>query len=1507
MNSSIKNIFSFIKEVILLKNKNIYDVNDYEINLDINDFYNKYSNIISKKNLNNINIFSHGSILELKYIDDSKRKEYPRIPNILEHYIELNKDNDVIDKRDNIQEELKDNNLLEYYYEYKKIIEDINRDNHLIDSYNKLYLDLYKVYKRIKDYEEKIEVIMGTNLLVWKSNDGNFIKRHILEATLDLDVDATNNVIKLSINEDKFRGFVIDFLNYNQYEIKDNIHLYDFIKDTNDKINNEEVDLKELVEKYIKIISYNNSIEDSFLTDINELKSNYTYLFNNVSIIVRNKNVKLWIDDLEKIISACDKENFLSPVLNMFEVDFNEQLQVDNLLNDSTYKDYRDEDVLFPLPANREQYKIVDKVRSSNIVLVQGPPGTGKSHTITNLISHYISQGKRVIVTSEKAKALEVLRDKIPEEIRSLSLALLTSSGIDKNLEFSIETVLKHQTDEEEQKKQLKKIEELTNKLEDVYKRKIENHKKIVDLMSKDTINYHNELNDVMGSELGNNCSLMEIAKWLDRNKSYRIINCNDNENYDYPDINEFFEKLDDICDIIRNNHYAISTEVPKNTYLENNLIDLHIKENNSYQKYVIKNDNLYGAIIVDECTYDKVKELSNIINDIKIIYNYFDKEWLKNNLGYDVLINQLKEVIDVINKQKKLIYDGEILSYDNKLTYDKKTRAEYLNTIEELLALYDENDSLSLVDKIRIPLILKKMENLKINNFSLNKDNCSKINLIRIKTLLSYDFLIEGIRDKIIKLLKIDLFKLLNIGDYEFGKYQDRVINILTKLISFNNDIKKIDLEISKIINTNIFPVSYISNSNDFIDSVLSDLNYYVGVNCNLNKTNDIVKDIREFYNDYNLCNLSKYITSIEDNNLEEYLKNKEELLKEIQIINLYNSLKKKYNSIMVDKADFVSKYIYEFDNNTKQFIKNNIDSILKYHYVENFYLLTESRNNDLPELFELRENLILEEKRIISDLIAEKGWYYQSSSMTSNISASLSKWLGLKKKLGAGTGKNANLYLKQMRAEMQVAKDAIPVWIMPIDKLIEQYPFKNDPPFDVLIMDESSQSSMFSISALTRAKKVIIVGDDKQISPTSAFSKLDDITDLRTKYLKDNYWSLQIAKDTSIYDIIQTICGNKKITLTEHFRCLPEIIHYSNREFYNMQIKPLKVRSKENTIELPIKTVYVPNATCKKVGSQVYNEAEINRIIDLITEISNDKQYNNKTIGIIALQNSTRYIQKIIELLIKNFGEKFIREREIKVGNTYDFQGDERDVIILSMIISSTTETGEKYQFRALTTEEFKKSFNVATSRAKEQMILVHSVKLEELSVECNRYKLLNYCINYRNEKSKEVEVLFESNFERDIYHVLKSYGIELTPQVKVGGYRLDFTVTNDKNQKIVIECDGDRYHGINELEHDLDRQSVLERCGWKFVRIRASEFYYNREESINNLINQIETLLGNEIRTFNEKSDTNNNYENNIKTKVLDIFPSINENKTYIEKNNVIFPFIDNNDTINKDIFD
>lgn len=1447
MNQNLKNVLSFIKEALELKNKNIYDVKNYEIHYDYSSFYNQFKEIIEIPDYNSLNINSDGSFFKLQYIKEDNKKNVPDVPIKLQNYIFIKDKNDIISKVDDLEFELNKIGALEEYKKYDNLIKEINRYNNLIDLYNSKYMELYNVYKRITDYEEKIEVIYGQKLMIWQDGLGNKIQRYILETNLDISVDPINNIITLNIDKDKFRGFVTDFLNLDAYKVKDNNLLNEYVKEFNENIINDDFNIDEEIKKYINYASLENEIFDEEITTDNTLKLNKTYLFNNSGIIVRNKNAKLWIEDLETMIGKCNFTNFVSPILNMFEVDSSNEEQINLLLNDETYEDTKNEEILFPLPSNDEQYKIVDKVKSSNIVLVQGPPGTGKSHTIANLLSHYISSGKKVIVTSEKAKALEVLRNKIPEKIRSLSLALLTSKGVDKDLEYAIETVLKHQEDKQELSKIKNEIDNLEEKLKNNYVKKQETIRKIIDLMLKDTISHKEKLNEIIDYESTNNLTLMDLAIWLDKNKEYCLIPINDNDNYSYINLREFFDKLDDIADDIKNNNYAISSSIPINEYLNNNNIELYIKECLGFENYSIVNNEMINLIKQAELEEDSINLIKNRVDKLSKLYQFFDKEWIRKNITYPVFINKIKEINELVKNNLNFVMEIEQKLYNYNIIIDDEINTElYCNKISQILNLFNDNGSINLINKFKLNSEYKNFEGLSYNNKSINKDSVKYDDFVKIYEALKYYKLINLIKDSTQQILNLDLFKEFNIQKNQFGMYIEQFIIIFEGLINFQKYSEEIDGIFEKIINTNLFPIYYIKDDEEKINSIIMDLKWYIAEKSSNSRGTQIINELRDFYKDYNLQNLNRLLISIETKKLDEFINNKNLLLQEINVINQYNSLKNKYLDFVNDKQELIRNYIYDFEVDNRLFLKNNIDKVLKYHYIEKYYLSFEEKETILPELYEQREKLIIEEKSIISELVATKGWYYQNLHMNHNISASLNKWINLKRKLGSGTGKNANLYLKQMQEEMQTAKNAIPVWIMPIDKLIEQYPFTNEPPFDVLIMDESSQSSVFSVSALARARKIIIVGDDKQINPTNAFTSIDGLNDLRTKYLRGNNWDLQISRDTSIYAIIQTICGNKKITLTEHFRCLPEIINYSNKEFYNMEINPLKVRNKDNTIERPIKTVYVPNACCKKVGNQLYNQTEIDRIVMLIGEIIKDKQYDNKTIGIIALQSSNRYIQKLTELIMKKYGENLIKERQIKVGSTYDFQGDERDVIILGMVVSSILENGEKYSFRALTTQEFDKSFNVAASRAKEQMILVHSVTLEELSPSCNRYRLLNYCLNYDSEKQQEYEKLFESPFEKDIYNCLVSKNYKLIPQFKIGKYRLDFVLLNDNNQKIAIECDGDKYHGIDELEHDLERQSVLERCGWKFIRIRASEFYYDKEESINNILNQIEHYL-------------------------------------------------------------
>jgi ribosomal protein S7 len=142
------------------------------------------------------------------------------------------------------------------------------------------------------------------------------------------------------------------------------------------------------------------------------------------AIFLRKSGGRMWQKELSTAIQKI-REGYPVPssIISLTTTDEN----VIGSVRNSTSGEWSSvgEDLLFPLPANAEQKLIAKKLAFNDGVIVQGPPGTGKSHTIANLICHLLAHGKRVLVTSEKERALQVLRDKIPEDVRALCVSVL--------------------------------------------------------------------------------------------------------------------------------------------------------------------------------------------------------------------------------------------------------------------------------------------------------------------------------------------------------------------------------------------------------------------------------------------------------------------------------------------------------------------------------------------------------------------------------------------------------------------------------------------------------------------------------------------------------------------------------------------------------------------------------------------------------------------------------------------------------------------------------------------------------------------------------------------------------------------------------------------------------------------------------------------------------------------------------------------------------------------------
>jgi very-short-patch-repair endonuclease len=548
------------------------------------------------------------------------------------------------------------------------------------------------------------------------------------------------------------------------------------------------------------------------------------------------------------------------------------------------------------------------------------------------------------------------------------------------------------------------------------------------------------------------------------------------------------------------------------------------------------------------------------------------------------------------------------------------------------------------------------------------------------------------------------------------------------------------------------------------------------------------------------------------------------------------------------------------------------------------------------------LKENET-KEKKLIAELASQKAWYKVVERLEQNrsIREHLTAWVMAAGKIGK-TGKRALKARDNAQKEMEYCKNSVPCWIMPLYKVAETIKPEQGM-YDYVIIDEASQLGPDAIFLLYISKNVIIVGDDKQTSPEHIGIDVDAMTPYIKRHLKGNIpFSDYYGTEYSFFDHARLFCDGN-IVLREHFRCMPEIIEFSNKLFYapeGKELYPLKQYS-ENRLE-PLMTVYCSNGFIDGIGSRIINKPEAEKLADKIKELKDDKRYKGKTFGVITLQGNQQ--AKVIEdYLLKRIGEREYYERKIICGNSASFQGGERDIIFLSLV------TAHNHNRRPLTKSEDERRFNVAVSRAKEQIWLFHSVELEDLiNRDDLRYKLLDHFKNREKRQITSSPLIerkigaqpepFDSWFEVDVYNDIVREGLNVIPQYKVakGKYRIDLVALFHDGTKVAIECDGDKWHGKEQYQQDIMRQKVLERCGWLFFRVRGYEYYTNRKQALKPFWEMI-TKIKNEI---------NNEAIDNIETEKKVEFNSDTINKPLPEsKEQISNPTITSKVTVNDNI--
>ncbi len=398
-----------------------------------------------------------------------------------------------------------------------------------------------------------------------------------------------------------------------------------------------------------------------------------------------------------------------------------------------------------------------------------------------------------------------------------------------------------------------------------------------------------------------------------------------------------------------------------------------------------------------------------------------------------------------------------------------------------------------------------------------------------------------------------------------------------------------------------------------------------------------------------------------------------------------------------------------------------------------------------------------------------------------------------------------------------------AFPCWCTTTYAISNSLPLKPGM-FDVVIIDEASQCDIAScFPVLYRAKKAVIVGDDKQLAHLSFLEKAKEQSFLNQYGIDDKYQLMWRFRTNSMFDLANYYSASP-VLLDEHFRSSRPIIEFSSNEFYGGRIKIMKPYFDK---KCPVELVYVKDGAvdAEITRNMAESEAIIQKIQDIIHEDSKEGG-NPVSIGVISpFRGQVELIKKDI---LKSFPGELIQKHQIEVGTAHTFQGDERDIILMSWAIA------ENAHAQSLTFLQKPNLFNVAITRARKRMINFISKDPNTLSegILRNYFEYILYSnktFEMRNQNN------FKNEFEEDVFLELRKLEPSVRAGIECGGVNIDLLLGT-----LVVECDGVE-DTVKSRVSNMKKQAILERCGFKVIRLTKREWDLSKNACLDRIMGE------------------------------------------------------------------
>ena len=405
----------------------------------------------------------------------------------------------------------------------------------------------------------------------------------------------------------------------------------------------------------------------------------------------------------------------------------------------------------------------------------------------------------------------------------------------------------------------------------------------------------------------------------------------------------------------------------------------------------------------------------------------------------------------------------------------------------------------------------------------------------------------------------------------------------------------------------------------------------------------------------------------------------------------------------------------------------------------------------------------------------------------------------------------------------------EAFPCWCVTTYAVSGSLPLKPGL-FDVVIIDEASQCDIAScFPVLYRAKKAVVVGDDKQLPHLSFLEKAKEQSFMSQHGITDRYQLMWRFRTNSMFDLANYYSMHP-VLLDEHFRSLPPIINYSNKEFYGNRIKVMKRNDNSSKV---LEAVVVPDGKVDFDATRNLPEIEalVKRLHEIVVEDERKNPENPVSIGIISPFRAQ--VEQLKISVAKVLSEHMMEKHQIEIGTAHTFQGDERDIMLISWAYANNSFP------QSLIFLQKPNLFNVAITRARYKTINFISKDPRELPEGILR-SYFGFIQEYEDRfsliNSDEFdENIYKNMFEKEVAQAFRDLGHKVVCGVDIAGLSADLVV----DDKFVVECDGVEDKTPAKVSN-MKKQTIIERSGLKVSRITKREWSYSPKACIDRVIN-------------------------------------------------------------------